>query len=287
MLVCLALVACASAPPPDEALCPPPSRPPLREVARPRPRAVPVARGPIASALDVSATLAPATTASVVAHTAGVVHALRVDVGAQVRRGDVLAVVGPAHGARGREESVRAPIDGVVLAREQRLGAPVVGDHMGLFTVGDLDHLVARAEVSEADAPRLRVGQPAELRAPSMPDRVMQSVVGRIDPTVTPDHTVAFELALANPDRALRPGVVAQVRVLLQRVDDALTLPADAVSLDGDGARVFVVDEGHARARRVAVGIRQGDTLQVVEGLHEGDRVLSPARLARDGDAVE
>lgn len=113
--------------------------------------------------------------------------------------------------------------------------------------------------------------------APPPPDEVLCSPPSRPTPR-----------EVARP----RPHVVIVARgpiesALLQRIDDALTVPVDAVSLDEDGARVFVVDEGHARARRVAVGIRQGDRLQVVEGLREGDRVLTPARLARDGDAVE
>ncbi len=251
-----------------------------------RPRAVPVERRTMRLVERSEVTIAPAVTASAMAHMSGVATVIFVDTNDRVSRGQVLATVGPANGATGRTEQVRAPIAGTVITRNVEPTAPVEGDRTVLFTIGDLDRLMGRAAVPEHRASSLRVGARVELTVDAMPGRVFESVVSLVGQTITAERTQAYEFPLANADMTLRPGMHGEARVELARHEDALVVPDEALTSYADPT-VFVVTDGHARPVRVSFGIRADGVTEITEGLHAEDRVVIPAALVHEGDAVE
>ena len=91
-----------------------------------------------------------------------------------------------------------------------------------------------------------------------------------------------------NPDRALVPGAFADVRLVVERIADAITVPAIAVVPELGGRKVFVLVEGRAEARPVVTGIRTEDRVQVVSGLEVGELVITTAvQQLRPGLEVE
>jgi membrane fusion protein (multidrug efflux system) len=234
--------------------------------------------------LGGSATLAPSVTASVTAGVGGVVLVLHADLNGVVRRGDVLAVVGPPGGGPGRRHPVRSPIDGVVLERRVSIGDPVEPARTVLYALGNVDALVGRGEVAESSATMIRAGAPVRMRVDAMPGREFESTVGRVDVAITPSHTMGYEFPVANPDHALQPGMSCSAQVIVDTREGALVVPEEAIAREGDDERVFVASEGRASARRVVTGIREGGLVEVTGGLSDGDRVLTPAALVREGD---
>jgi len=88
------------------------------------------------------------------------------------------------------------------------------------------------------------------------------------------------EIDLPNPDRALYPGMYAQVVVGTERHPDALTLPVSAV-LSGDGGSfVYVVKEGRIEQQSVKTGMTDSGVVEVSDGLPEGAQVVAVARSA-------
>ncbi|MFI5166326.1 MAG: efflux RND transporter periplasmic adaptor subunit [Thermoanaerobaculales bacterium] len=151
----------------------------------------------------------------------------------------------PADGAVTQEFTLRAPIDGEVIARMANPGMEVqgqysVGSAVELYTVGAGDRLWALADVYENDLPLVKLGAPAVVHVVSWPDRAFAGHVdwisGSLDPT---SRTEKIRCTLENRDGALRPEMYATVVVTVPG-RRALALPRDAVFRMGDATVVFV-----------------------------------------------
>jgi membrane fusion protein (multidrug efflux system) len=86
----------------------------------------------------------------------------------------------------------------------------------------------------------------------------------------------------------LRPGLFVRAAVNYQRIEDAVLLPRAALLGDTNAAHVFVVESGKAYKRRIALGLADGERVQVVEGLDAGAQVVVVGQAALiDGSEVE
>src|SRR4030095_1923185 len=109
--------------------------------------------------------------------------------------------------------------------------------------------------------------------------------VGRVAPVFDPaTRTAQMEIEVPNPGFRLKPGMYARVRLTVERRPDALTVPGNAV-VDAEGKRgVFMVKDQTAKCVATKVGLSDGERIEILEGLSEGDRVITTGALAlRDG----
>jgi RND family efflux transporter MFP subunit len=139
------------------------------------------------------------------------------------------------------------------------------------------------AEVNEEDIPRVTVGQRVLLRTDAFLNHPLEGTVGEITPMGDP-AAKTYRIRIALPDDTpLKPGMSVEANVVTREKPGALLIPAEAVR----GANVFVVKDGRATQRAVAIGIRGTRAIEVLSGLTEGDRVAIPypANL-RDGSKV-
>jgi RND family efflux transporter MFP subunit len=100
-----------------------------------------------------------------------------------------------------------------------------------------------------------------------------------VSPALDPNSTtVEVWVQARNADQRLKPGTSVQVSMLAQTIPDALVIPAAALLTAQDGATsvMQVSADDHAHRKNVRVGIRQGDTVQIIAGLQAGDRVVTP-----------
>jgi membrane fusion protein (multidrug efflux system) len=182
---------------------------------------------------------------------------------------------------------IRAPFDALVVTRNIRQ-AQFVTPGTTLFRVSDFTPLLCRVEIPEKDLPRVRVGQPAHLVVEAFPGERFPASVARLRPTVDP-ATGTFTATLEVEGRAkLRPGMFASVYLETETRRDAVVIPRDALVLDSLGDTVYVAADGLAARREVRLGLRDSDSVEVVEGLAEGDMliVLGQEGLA-DGTPVK
>lgn len=118
--------------------------------------------------------------------------------------------------------------------------------------------LKLKAAIPERHMGHVCVGQRADLFVEAYPNEVFVGRVARIHPTVNEQNrTFEVEIHVANDDRRLRPGAFAKVEVLVGQDSDATTVPEEAVVQFAGVVKVFVVDEGAARATPIALGARQ------------------------------
>ncbi|MGN7753377.1 efflux RND transporter periplasmic adaptor subunit [Sinorhizobium meliloti] len=166
---------------------------------------------------------------------------------------------------------LRAPSDGRVLRQDGEIGE-VAEPGTVLFWVGEPRPLIVEAEVNEEDIPRVEVGQNAYLRSDAFPERALEAVVDSITPKGDP-VTKTYRVRLRLPeDTPLRIGMSTDVNIVVRVSRNALVIPAAAVS----GTRVAVVEGGTAKLRKIKTGIRGANGVEVLSGLEETARIISP-----------
>ncbi len=186
-----------------------------------------------------------------------------------------------------RESVIRAPIGGVVSARQVKLGN-MVQVHQALFRITDLSRLEAELHVPEREMRKLAVDQLAEMEVDTWPDERFVGRVLRLNPVVdAATGTVKVTLALDNASGKLRPGMFGRFRVEYDSRPDALLIPKDAVMIEDAAASVFVIHDGKAQRRAVTLGYSDPWHYEVLEGLDEGDQVVTTGRASlKDGTAT-
>jgi membrane fusion protein (multidrug efflux system) len=183
---------------------------------------------------------------------------------------------------------VRAPFDGSVSARLTNLGDYVRPGTVVFRLVQD-DPLKFRGEVPERDVPSLRPGQVLRVTVDPYPGEAFPGAVTRVgaasDPTA---RSLAFEAAVPNRDRRLRPGFFGHGEVVVRREERAVAVPRAGITTFAGVTKVFVVDGGVAKEREVTLGVDLGDGwVEVTHGVSRGMPVVTSglSRLA-DGTPV-
>ncbi|MGY8525351.1 efflux RND transporter periplasmic adaptor subunit [Paracidovorax citrulli] len=180
---------------------------------------------------------------------------------------------GPATGGLNRFE-LRAPFDGVIVAKHLTLGEAVKEDAV-VFTVSDLSTVWADFVVAASDLPLVRVGEKVVIRSTSFEGQAEGKVsyVGALLGEQT--RTATARVTLANPGMAWRPGLFVTVTVLGAATEVAVSVAAGAVhEIDGRPS-VFVAIPGGFAARPVKVGRSDGQRTEIVQGLSAGEPVAA------------
>ncbi len=169
----------------------------------------------------------------------------------------------------------RSPATGVVLEKTVVEGDAVSAGQR-LFRIADLDQIWVEADVHEADLARLHKGDTAAVTLTYLPGRTFDGKIAFVYPYLDPmSRTGRVRIALANKQLELKPDMFATV-VFAQRLGDRLQIPISAVVYTGPRRLVFVdLGDGKLRPQEVTVGARSGDLVEIVEGLRDGDIVVS------------
>ncbi|HEY1338931.1 MAG TPA: efflux RND transporter periplasmic adaptor subunit [Bryobacteraceae bacterium] len=194
---------------------------------------------------------------------------------------------------------IRAPVDGVVVARNIDVGQTVAASLQAptLFQIAqDLTKMQVDTNVSEADVGRVQVGMPATFTVDAYPNQVFKGSVSSIrKAAINVQNVVTYDvvISVANPDLKLFPGMTANVKILVDEHADVLKVPNAALRYhpaDAAPARqrrngaaagqvVYTLDENNQpKAVPVTLGITDGTFTEVTGGgLKEGDRVITAA----------
>jgi Cu(I)/Ag(I) efflux system membrane fusion protein len=188
---------------------------------------------------------------------------------------------------------LRSPFDGVV---NEVMGRPGMNVKTGdkLVSVLDLSNLWIWAEFYENEVGLLKPGQPIDVSLPAFPNETFRGQIAVINPVIDAvKRTARVRIDIPNPKAQLRPGMYANVEV---RIDDGegLTIPVQAALPTGERMLVFL-DRGQGKLlpRYVQVGRafstfdgqEQENYYQVLNGLQEGDRIVTSANFLIDAES--
>ncbi len=143
----------------------------------------------------------------------------------------------------------------------------IVAANAPLVSIVSLDPITGVIFVTEKDYGRLKIGQAASMVTDAYPDRRFEGRIDRIAPVFSQATRQAkVEMVIQNPDHLLKPGMFIRVTVVLDRVEDAVMVPGQALTRRNDRTGIFVVDESAGRAlwREVVVGIQENGRVQVI-----------------------
>jgi RND family efflux transporter MFP subunit len=171
---------------------------------------------------------------------------------------------------------IRSPINGVIADRPLYPGEMAAAG-TALLTVMDVSEVVARVHIPQPDAALLKLGDQAAISAPGE-DQPVEGKITVISPALDPNSTtVEVWIQAKNPKQRLKPGTSVELSMLAQTIPDALVIPAASLLTADDGTTSVMLAGPDNRAHRkpVKVGVRQGDQVQIVEGVKVGDRVVA------------
>jgi len=182
---------------------------------------------------------------------------------------------------------ITSPAVAVVLSRGVNPGEnTAVGEQ--LFQLGTIDDVMMVAQVSEDQIGFVSLGMRGEVGTNAFPGETFVGNVVKIGVNVN-SRTRTFDvyIRIGNKDLRLKPGVTGYARLIADRTSLAITSTA-IVDPVGDKATVFVVDQNNvAHGREIRYGTVAEGFTQVIDGLHEGERVVTVGHLElHDGDKV-
>lgn len=187
--------------------------------------------------------------------------------------------------ARLARAEVRAPADGVVLARAVEVGQTAT-QGVVLFRIARDGKVELRGEVAEQDMPHLKAGQKAAVRIVGV-DREFEGQVWLLGPTIDPKTRLGMVRVALPPDPLLRPGAFAHGFVMAGEAEKPI-LPHSALQADATGAFVYVVGEENKVLRRpVRVGKAVEQGIIIEDGLTGEEQVVASAgAFLREGEAI-
>jgi RND family efflux transporter MFP subunit len=175
-----------------------------------------------------------------------------------------------------RTLKVRAPAAGTVTALLSVPGAPV-DTTTPIASVSDLERLAVSISLSEFDVARVRPGHIAEISVDALGGKSFggRVVFAAATGNESANGLITFPVQIAiDESEGLKPGMNVSVRIVVARKRDALQVPLEAISEEGDDMVVTVLHaEGEPETRVVQVGLENTTNAEILEGLKEGERV--------------
>jgi HlyD family secretion protein len=211
----------------------------------------------------------------------GVEHRLAV-----TRVDQAMAAVGMAQ-ARLARLAITSPVDAVVLTRTVEPGSMAQPGHV-LLSLAAQGPTRIDANVDEKNLRLLTPGMPAKAVADAYPGQSFDAQLNYISPAVDPQRgTVEVRLAVPNPPAFLRPDMTVSVELVGGTKKDALVLPSGAVrDADREAPWVLLLSSGQAIRTPVRLGLRGVGSVEIVQGLKEGDQAIPQTEKAAPGDRV-
>jgi HlyD family secretion protein len=217
--------------------------------------------------------------------------------------------------------TIYAPMSGTITDLNKEQGEIAIGSQFQpdvILVVSDLSEMEAQVNVDENDIVSIAVGQDAEITVDALPDHVLKGKVSEIANSAnaagvgTTEQKTEFEIKIAvtDPPQTLRPGMTATADVFTKTNDSALSVPIQSVAVrtvdqlakkgedrkkaaetykadkDGFVEIVFCVEGGKAVAHPVKTGIQSDELIEILDGLKEGDEVVTGSYRAISKDLV-
>ncbi len=176
--------------------------------------------------------------------------------------------------ARIEKTEVRAPFSGTIGLRNVSEGS-YIAPQTRIAMLQSINPIKIDLSVPEKYSSRLQPGAPISFTVRGS-EATYTGRVYAIEPQIDAStRSLRLRARAANPDATLRPGAFADITVVFDTIEDALTVPAFAVLPELGGQQVFVVRKGQAQPQSIEIGVRTDSTVQVTSGLALQDTVIT------------
>jgi Cu(I)/Ag(I) efflux system membrane fusion protein len=180
---------------------------------------------------------------------------------------------------------IHAPLSGTVINKMAVAGLQTKpGDE--LYTIANLAHIWIVGDIYEYELPLIKIGQTADVSLSYAPDVSLKARIGFIYPTVDPQtRTAKVRFELDNPGERLKPGMYTNLELKVP-LGVRLAVPKDAILESGERQIIFIhLGGGRLEWRNAKLGVRAGDWVEVLEGVREGEHVVTSANFLIDSES--
>lgn len=181
---------------------------------------------------------------------------------------------------------IHSPAAGIVMnigAREGQYVTPATE----LYMIADLSTVWVYADIYEYELPWVRVGDSVEMQLAGIPGKVFKGHLAYIYPYAeAKTRTIKVRLQFDNPERLLKPEMFAEVTIDASKHAEEVVIPSEAVIRSGTRTQVFVVrGPGQFEPRPVKLGLSSNGKVAVLQGVNEGERVVTSAQFLIDSES--
>ncbi len=184
--------------------------------------------------------------------------------------------------------TIVSPVNGFIARRAADPGA-FVSQNAPIVDVVDIGRVRLVANIVEKDLTQIQAGDDTRVEVDAYPGEMFVGRIARVSPVLDPStRTAPVEIEIPNPGFRLKPGMYARVTVTTDQRKDALTVPTNALVDTGGRRGLFVAAENDTvMFRPVTVGIEEDERTEILDGVEEGERVVTTGAAAlNDGDRV-
>lgn len=185
---------------------------------------------------------------------------------------------------------ITAPYSGIItelFVEEGELlsiGTPVL-------EMADESTMEVDAVIDEVDVGKLRIGQDVKLTFDAFKEKQSLGKILEISPYITTtkeqNRTVNIKVGITTGQDGILVGMSTDVEVITGRAKDVLYLPTNAIIEKADGQFVFIAEKGVAKEKKIKTGLSNWDTSEVIEGLREGDEVITSLEIKKFTDGTK
>lgn len=170
---------------------------------------------------------------------------------------------------------ITSEFKGIATAVQAEKGA-MVAEGTALFTVADISSVKVSVNVSKNDLESLAEGQSAEV---TIAGKEYPGTVSKINRQATTNQSgtpvITAEITVSETDDNIYLGIEAGVVIHTASATDAVTIPAQALNTGKDGEFCYVVVDGFVEKRDVTIGVNDGEYIEILEGVEEGEEVIT------------
>ena len=191
---------------------------------------------------------------------------------------------------------ITAPFSGIITKRWVDPGALIPAatsssspKSAAVVTLMDFNRVRIDVAVPDTEAPFVEKDLPVKVTVDELPGRVFDGAITRFAYALDEStKTMTTEIETSNPDLALRPGMWASVEIELQKNQNALLIPAEALVTEKNKNSLFVVRDGKAQKVSVTTGFDDGVNVEILKGCAAGDAVIVAGKQSvTDGQKVQ
>jgi len=174
-----------------------------------------------------------------------------------------------------RKTKIYSPLHGVVKAKKVSAG-DYVKNGTNLFAIIQNNPLKLNFTVTEKDVGKLKINQDVLLTVDAFPDKGFKGKVNIIYPSLEErTRTLQVEALVPNPGELLKPSLFAHVTLYTADARDTVLIPATSLLYEAEKVKVFVLEGDRTKEREVKPGNKYGDMMGIMEGLKEGELVVT------------
>lgn len=168
---------------------------------------------------------------------------------------------------------IRAPFNGYVGLKNVSEGAYITPD-VEIASFVQSNKIKIDFSVPQRYLNSLKKGSEIEFSLPYI-DEIKKAVIYAVEPTIDMQtRTLKIRAIVDNSDNRLLPGSYAEVKILIDKNENALMVPTGALVPELGGEKVYIVKNGKAEERKVSIGVRTADDVEITGGVNEGDTVI-------------